>query len=809
MHRLRMPAAFIALIEDSLTGLSSCIRTAFGFTRRFDVLRSLRQGDPLAPLLFVILMDALHEGLECNPFTGEQHGLVLKLKDGHSVSIPSLGYADDTTVLTNSLESMRIQNDWVHYFMRFNLLGLNHSKCELVGRFEDELPAVTAADLQVHGITIEGNSIEPVPHDQPIRYLGVHCRFDGSWHAQHLKSLGMVHKFASVVRKFDVSLSQARYMFNVFLMPKLELALHYVHGPGTRKLVRSCNSILVGCIKHAVKSPLQLSHRAVAHALGLILPSRLEVAVKVSELFLRINSLRPDCRWGQLGRLLMREALPSVVDSTTHSLPRDSNDTRWTRAARLTVKLGWSLRLLDDRTDRRNPHLFETEPAPARDMSVGVITQNVGLTGSAVPVTITHDRWQGWGADAPAIAAPVHVYTDGSFDAHSNTSSWAVTVGDKWFDESIAAIPSDEKLLQAVHVRGATMLGASIRCTQGVYPAELQAIARVLAMFPLSCPLHVHSDSESSLSAIHSFISQCNERRRLRMAGRPLLQLIHHLLDRRTADTTLSHVKAHTDGVDAHSVGNRLSDYQANLSRAQSARSSPPNLSQLPLDKCEHHMVITDSSGLVISDDIRRSAMKQLKSAELSYWRGLAGDIAQGTLACEAMVELGRAMLESGNSTHQSTFVHVATNTIHCYWAADGMLTQLHCRDCDEIRSLSHLFDCPTSFAFRWELAIAIRNCFGIEAAAHDWLQDTRLYGLRDLFASLFPVSATASEQEQQRHFTCLLVGAFTRRQANAAAKSAGFAPGEEGRDCLLRLRLLCLGHIAKTFGRWKEAACA
>ena len=70
MRRLHMPESFIRLITDSLTGLSSCVRTAYGVSRRFEVQRSLRQGCPLAPLLFVILMDALHDGLEHNPMTG-------------------------------------------------------------------------------------------------------------------------------------------------------------------------------------------------------------------------------------------------------------------------------------------------------------------------------------------------------------------------------------------------------------------------------------------------------------------------------------------------------------------------------------------------------------------------------------------------------------------------------------------------------------------------------------------------------------------------------------------------------------------
>ena len=47
-------------------------------------------------------------------------------------------------------------------------------------------------------------------------------------------------------------------------------------------------------------------------------------------------------------------------------------------------------------------------------------------------------------------------------------------------------------------------------------------------MFPASCALHIHSDSQAALAGIAAYEGECNERQRLRMAARPLLQLIHH-----------------------------------------------------------------------------------------------------------------------------------------------------------------------------------------------------------------------------------------------------------------------------------------
>ena len=111
----------------------------------------------------------------------------------------------------------------------------------------------------------------------------------------------------------------------------------------------------------------------------------------------------------------------------------------------------------------------------------------------------------------------VHVYTDGSFDAQSATSSWAVTIGNQWLDEHYDSVPSDESLVQSHHVKGAATSGASIDCTRGIYPAELHAIARTLAMFPSSVTLRIHSDSQASLAAIRCYELLTTERRRMRM----------------------------------------------------------------------------------------------------------------------------------------------------------------------------------------------------------------------------------------------------------------------------------------------------
>jgi hypothetical protein len=114
-------------------------------------------------LLFIILTDALHDGLELNPFTERRHGCRLTYKTG-DVEQASLGNADDTAAITNTLDDLRVQNDWVQYFMRFNVLRLNPLKCELVARGADGR-AVSNAAVAHHGIAVDSLVLSPLSHN--------------------------------------------------------------------------------------------------------------------------------------------------------------------------------------------------------------------------------------------------------------------------------------------------------------------------------------------------------------------------------------------------------------------------------------------------------------------------------------------------------------------------------------------------------------------------------------------------------------------------------------------------------------------
>ena len=468
--------------------------------------------------------------------------------------------------------------------------------------------------------------------------------------------------------------------------------------------------------------------------------------------------------------------------------------------------------------------LLGSPTADTADCS-SISVRELPLVAASTTVELAHDVWTGWGTAAPPPVAPVHVYTDGSFDPTSDTSSWSAVVGDRWLDENHHTIPADEALVRAGHVAGANLMGASITCTRGVYPAELQAIARTLGMFAASVHLHIHSDSQASIAAVNSFSSQLNERERLRSAARPLLHLISHLISIRRAaggSLTLSHVRAHTQDTDIDSVGNRLADHQADIARRTPARAAPFGLRQLPIAECEPYMSVVDRSNprdrVAIIDDLRRTARSTTRSRAFVIWQTKYPGDSQGRYACQGVLDLGQIVLRRGTNQQQVTLVHCATNSIHYFWqrfvdrAKKAELRQLQCTPCNTNLTIAHLAHCPDvpCVQYRLKLHTAILGLFSQYGECSAWQRSSHPNRITfdQLLLRLFPLAASAeSVADVADHTARGIIGAVTRAECSAAIGETGITDLVKGRATLTEYRLLCLDHVEEFFRELRELA--
>jgi len=104
----------------------------------FRSYKGLRQGDPLSPLLFNLVADALSAMLSRACVAGIINGLVPNLVDG---GLSHLQYADDTVILLQfSPETLRNARLILSCFEAMSGMQINYEKSEMffIGLSEEE-----------------------------------------------------------------------------------------------------------------------------------------------------------------------------------------------------------------------------------------------------------------------------------------------------------------------------------------------------------------------------------------------------------------------------------------------------------------------------------------------------------------------------------------------------------------------------------------------------------------------------------------------------------------------------------------------
>jgi exonuclease III len=773
LHRIYLPDAFIQLVDDSLSDLTSCVRTVYGMTDEFEVKRSVRQGDPLSPLLFIIFLDALHAGLERNPlYGGIRDGYCIKSAD---VTIASKGFADDTIAVSSTKEGLKRQNEWVHAFAEHNHLELHPGKTQLVGREVGKNEAMVNTD-----IFVAGNLVAAVGLDASITYVGVHICMDLTWNKQIASISSSIGWYCHVALKNKLSVQRAIYFFNVYLMSKIEYGLRFVQA--SKEQLAGWDKSVVSCLCNLAGLPRKMHPHAATLVLGLRLPSQQETAVKVSEAFLRLNgdgdcSKSAQARWNK--------------DLAAERKPIRSSTNRLVNVHHLAINLGWTFKTVPALIGRRGQWKEHTL------VPSGCTTYTMYLEGKSAQAVFNYHGVFGTVGES----RQVKVFTDGSAslpaaylnrskDAIKATSSWGLCYGNDWFNSSWYTIPPESQLA-ANDVRGGVLVGDCIdpHFSQGIYMAELQAIVRALMSLPITWTVTVVSDSQSSILAVDRFINGTSNRAKLRMSGRPMLGLLERLVHDREKNggkVKWEHVKSHTDVMDEHAAGNRCADFVAGKSRLNAECMFDP----LRLELGEKWIYIAQENGQVVYTDIRKAALHKCKEAAMDLWQSSSS---QNTYACTDVLDLSSQVMNGEYTAEVVKFIMCTlTNTLQYVWvdgaAAGDKVQQRCCNVCvSDVLDVKHMLTCPSMAGQRDVLVSDIIKLLKPHVAVPASLSVLSTMCLSDCLTYLFRLSMPCVSVGVQ----LVMLGAFSDCMCSQMMSRIGVTTRALVKDLTVELREL------------------
>ncbi len=665
--RLRMPTAFVDFVEDSMRNLVSSVRCAYGTTGDICVGRSVRQGDPLAPLLFVCVLDSLHCGLHRNP-------LYYGIDDGIRVaraapSVASKGFADDTVAQSATLNGLRRLHHYACVWVRWHCMRFQFAKTVLVS--QSNAGDVIANDH----LRIDGQLLVPAAATDAVEYLGALLRLDLVADAQASKITQRIGHFCSALTRHQVRVDRAVFAINTFLIPSLAYAMAFVQ-PSSRQSrdwdKQVARGIVSLCGDDAVRG---LKPEALACITGVVLPSHHERVIKVSEAYIRLNSISAAgisarVRWDNMHR-----AAPNRLKHVT------------TCATALGLQLA--------KTPKRDRLWHESPLIPAGH---GAIAFEVdGKRCDAI-----RDLYGCWGSDTsgwPAIA----MCTDGSVQGSGplEAAGWAIFFLDDWFAANYTTMPAEGNF-HAGTLQGASFMHGRVTMEQGagVFDAELEAIARGLSAVPVTCDVTIYTDCRSAVGAITRYGTGISSRARLRTSGRQWLSFICRLRSIRTragASTTLEWVRAHSDAASLPHIGNRCADELAKRASAVGARA--PRGARLPMEQEDvwlsmyHHDAATAQRGRLVTGDPRKECAKRAREGALALWR------CSKTQSTFSHPDVGYKELWDCIRTNRPALAHevvlALTDTFH--WRRDvaDAVVAVHCRPCDTVCTFSHLMSCP------------------------------------------------------------------------------------------------------------------
>jgi hypothetical protein len=243
-------------------------------TAKVFMNRGIKQGDPLSPLIYILVMDMLHARLR-KEGSGYQLG-------GHL--IVSEGFADDTALVADSWISLKRNNELVLEFCKYFSIEIQHKKTVLTGRLSG------GRDLW-HVLEVpNGKTVAATSGGKACKYLGVWIAVDGGWADQIRILTHLVEVHCAAMRYSVLNLEVGIRVVNEYLMPKLEYRLAFMDVG--KKVMKKWQKKIDYTIKALDRGTSNISTAALVVGLGMKRLADRGMALRVAGMVGKINNER-------------------------------------------------------------------------------------------------------------------------------------------------------------------------------------------------------------------------------------------------------------------------------------------------------------------------------------------------------------------------------------------------------------------------------------------------------------------------------------------------------------------------------------
>ena len=257
LNRFNFPHPFINLVLSALKDATSKVHTHHGLTDDINLRTSVRQGDPLAALIFILVLDVMHVGLRNNPLhpplQQSPHGYTIS-SNNSSQTINATGYADDTNLINTNWNHHLQQHEWIVDFFTAHRLSFNPDKTYTTSKLLiPGNPRLPELHQQLIHDPIAGKPAIHEPYPEISQPLQEPCVSTMKIHPSDFtfRSLGLLYNInlnnTEMTRKLQKSLymttknlsasrltiPQSSFVIREFLIPRLELGLPFLPPPTT------------------------------------------------------------------------------------------------------------------------------------------------------------------------------------------------------------------------------------------------------------------------------------------------------------------------------------------------------------------------------------------------------------------------------------------------------------------------------------------------------------------------------------------------------------------------------------------------